>query len=47
MSDPLDVSAVRADDQLIEDLRAGRDRTGDEVERSLTDMRDHAIGGRR
>lgn len=42
---PIDVDALHADDQLIEDLRAGHTRDADDLERSLTAMRDHAQRG--
>lgn len=45
MTVPIDVAAVSADDHLVEDLRAGRTRNGDELERSLTEYRDFAVAG--
>ena len=47
MTVSLDPAAVRADEDLVEDLRAGRIRDGNELERALTQYRDFAIGGQR
>lgn len=39
---PVDVTAVRADDRLIELIRAGQDVEADDVTRLLTAIRDEA-----
>lgn len=41
--EPVDVAALRADDELIEDLRAGaQPPTGDHIARLLAALRDQA-----
>lgn len=45
--DPIDVAAVRADDDLVEDLRAGNVPDGDPLGRTLGAWADEARGGDR
>lgn len=47
MTTQLDAAAVRADEDLVEDLRVGRTCDRNELERALTEYRDFAIGGQR
>lgn len=47
MTSPDNLDAIRADDELLEDLRAGVVRDADDLERALTEFRDYAQGGDR